>query len=246
MAFTPTPVPTQMAIIMVWAGRPDPEAQGVRIDAGHEVAVHHVVERLNEHGQHHGPGHVHDELPDGHGAHLVVLRQNSLPSIRPKNNRSSWGASGGCAPETRCPLIRLLAAGGATGRYPGNLTFSCCRDIIMPWCTASQHIPRRQEGNVGVGAVPGEAVSGIEPPGLPFSRRTKTKALSCRPPSGGEGPPQIAARRSPAPLRRVGVEGDNLTPAGVGVVGEDGCLPGVVVLGAGGSVVEAGDGVSSL
>ena len=40
--------------------------------ARHEEAVHHVVQRLHQHGQYHRQRHVDNQLGDGHDAHLVL------------------------------------------------------------------------------------------------------------------------------------------------------------------------------
>ena len=45
--------------------------KGVLAELGHEVAVHHVVKRLDQHGDHHGQGHGQDQPLDGHGPHFV-------------------------------------------------------------------------------------------------------------------------------------------------------------------------------
>ena len=47
--------------------------KGVLADVGDENAVHHVIERLHQHGDHHGQGHGNKETVDGHNAHLVLL-----------------------------------------------------------------------------------------------------------------------------------------------------------------------------
>ena len=47
--------------------------QRVLADLGHKVAVHHVVEGLHQHGDHHGDGHARQELADGHDAHFILL-----------------------------------------------------------------------------------------------------------------------------------------------------------------------------
>ena len=40
-------------------------------ELGDKVAVHNIVKRLKEHGEHHRPGHGEKKLPDGHRAHFV-------------------------------------------------------------------------------------------------------------------------------------------------------------------------------
>ena len=42
-------------------------------DVGDEHAVHHVVQGLDEHRDHHRPGHGKEQAVDGHDAHLVLL-----------------------------------------------------------------------------------------------------------------------------------------------------------------------------
>ena len=45
--------------------------QGVLAELGHEIAVHHIVERLHQHGDHHRQRHGEHQPPDRHGAHFV-------------------------------------------------------------------------------------------------------------------------------------------------------------------------------
>ena len=47
--------------------------QRVLADAGDKDAVHHVVEGLDQHGDHHGHRHAGQEGGDGHRSHLVLL-----------------------------------------------------------------------------------------------------------------------------------------------------------------------------
>ena len=47
-------------------------SQGVLADHGHKHAVHNVVERLNQHGNHHGQGHSDQQAVDRHDAHFVL------------------------------------------------------------------------------------------------------------------------------------------------------------------------------
>ena len=57
-------------------------SQCVFADFGHEVAVHHIVQSLHQHGDHHGQGHGEDQALDGHDAHFVFLqfRHKNLPT----------------------------------------------------------------------------------------------------------------------------------------------------------------------
>ena len=47
--------------------------QGVFADAGDEYAVHHVVQGLHQHGEHHGDRHAGQQAADGLNAHFVFL-----------------------------------------------------------------------------------------------------------------------------------------------------------------------------
>ena len=46
--------------------------EGVFAEAGHEHGVHRVVQRLHQHGDHHGQAHHRQELSHGHGAQLIL------------------------------------------------------------------------------------------------------------------------------------------------------------------------------
>ena len=41
---------------------------------GHIDTVHNIIQRLNQHGNNHGQGHIHQELRYGHHAHLVFCQ----------------------------------------------------------------------------------------------------------------------------------------------------------------------------
>ena len=47
--------------------------KGLAADLGHKDAVHQIVDRLHQHGQHDGPGHVEHQPAEGHGAEDVGL-----------------------------------------------------------------------------------------------------------------------------------------------------------------------------
>ena len=47
--------------------------QGILTELGHENAVHNVVQRLHQHGDHHGNGHACQQPADRQNAHLVLL-----------------------------------------------------------------------------------------------------------------------------------------------------------------------------
>ena len=49
----------------------------VGAELGHEHAVHQIIEGLDQHGQHHGPGHVQQQPAHRHDCHLVFLQNNS-------------------------------------------------------------------------------------------------------------------------------------------------------------------------
>ena len=57
-------------------------SQSVLTDLGHKVAVHHIVQCLHQHGDHHGQGHGEDQPLDGHDSHFVFLqfRHKNLPT----------------------------------------------------------------------------------------------------------------------------------------------------------------------
>ena len=42
-------------------------------NTGNKVAVHHIVKGLDQHGDHHGHGHIHQQLAHGHDAHFIPL-----------------------------------------------------------------------------------------------------------------------------------------------------------------------------
>ena len=92
-----------------------------------------------------------------------------------------------------------------------------------------------------MGAVPGEAVGGVKPPGLLVLPQDEHEGVG-KPrllhPAAGlvEQQPAIA----PAPLGRVGVKGGDLPPVGIGGVVEGADVAGVVVHRPGLAVVEAG------
>ena len=59
--------------------------QGVLAELGHKVAVHHVVQRLHQHGQDHGDRHVQQQLVLWHDPHLVFfasLRHQNSSSVK--------------------------------------------------------------------------------------------------------------------------------------------------------------------
>ena len=61
------------------------ESQGQGSDGafghlGHIDAVHHIVKRLDHHGDDHGQGHVKEQLSNGHYTHLVFLNGSRLGS----------------------------------------------------------------------------------------------------------------------------------------------------------------------
>ena len=57
--------------------------EGIFADVGDEHAVHHVVEGLHQHGNHHGQGHGNEKPTHGHDAHLVFRRLTGLCAHAP-------------------------------------------------------------------------------------------------------------------------------------------------------------------
>ncbi len=49
----------------------------VGAELGHEHAVHQIIEGLDQHGQHHGPGHIQQQPAHRYDRHLVFLQSNS-------------------------------------------------------------------------------------------------------------------------------------------------------------------------
>ena len=47
---------------------------GALRDPGHIDAVHHVIERLDQHGYHHRQCHIHQQFADRHDAHLILFQ----------------------------------------------------------------------------------------------------------------------------------------------------------------------------
>ena len=58
--------------VLNWKGQGH-RVEGVLAELRDEYAVHHVVECLHQHGQHHGHRHGNQQPVDGHDAHLVLL-----------------------------------------------------------------------------------------------------------------------------------------------------------------------------
>ncbi|MPM74309.1 hypothetical protein SDC9_121296 [bioreactor metagenome] len=85
--------------------------KGFFVDLGHKDGIDQVIESLDEHGEHHGPGHLDEQTLDGHGTHLVGfgLFQVKLPLC--VYALSQWPQRGKRVKSLRFPrLIPLFAS----------------------------------------------------------------------------------------------------------------------------------------